>query len=197
MHLGEVIMLDSTPAGVAFPGHRAPAVGFEAPFEMLSACHERVERMLDLLSKLRKHLAQNGWDAQAASAAEDVMRYFDLAAPQHHLDEEIHVFPAVLALNNGRLDLLVYRLKQEHLEMEKLWVGVRSALDSVVHADAQSWTGFSDAMNVDMELFFAVYKDHINDEEIYVYPAAAKVLNPEQLEGMSHDMVRRRSHSST
>lgn len=86
---------------------------------------------------------------------------------------------------------------QEHLEMEKLWVGVRSALDSVVHADAQSWTGFSDAMNVDMELFFAVYKDHINDEEIYVYPAAAKVLNPEQLEGMSHDMVRRRSHSST
>ena len=28
----------------AFPGFDAPAAGFEAPLEMLSACHGRVER---------------------------------------------------------------------------------------------------------------------------------------------------------
>ena len=190
-------MADSPPVGIGFPGHRAPAVGFEAPFEMLSACHERVERMLDLLSKLRAHLTEKGWDAQAATAAADVMRYFDLAAPQHHLDEEIHVFPAVLALNNGRLDLLVYRLKQEHLEMERLWAGVRKALESVTQSDAQSWTGFSDADKADMDSFFEAYKDHINDEEIYIYPAASNALSSEQLQGMSHDMMRRRGHGGT
>lgn len=188
-------MADSVSVGLDFPGHRGPAVGFEAPFEMLFACHERVERMLELLSKLRKHLVENGWDAHAASAAADVMRYFDLAAPQHHLDEEIHVFPAVLALKNDRLDRLVYRLKQEHLEMEKLWGGVRMALDCVTHANAQNWTCFSDQDNANMDLFFTAYKDHINDEESYIYPAAAKVMNPEQMAGMSHDMMRRRSNS--
>jgi len=33
-----------------------PAVGFEQPFEMLAACHERVNRMLALLERLREHL---------------------------------------------------------------------------------------------------------------------------------------------
>ena len=35
---------------ITLPGHRAPGAGFEAPFEMLDACHERVHRMLALLS---------------------------------------------------------------------------------------------------------------------------------------------------
>ncbi len=78
-------------------GHRAPGAGYEAPFEMLDACHERVERMLRLLHKLRAHLQASGWDAQAAEAARDVLRYFNEAAPRHHEDEERHVFPAVLA----------------------------------------------------------------------------------------------------
>ena len=187
-------MSNSSPVGMVFPGHSAPAVGFEAPFEMLSACHERVERMLELLGRLRKYLTDHAWDELAASAASDVMRYFDLAAPQHHLDEEIHVFPAALALKNPQLDLLVYRLKQEHLQMEKLWVSVRQALDSVVLGNAQDWLGFSDEDNVHMDSFFAAYKDHINDEEIYIYPAASNALNDEQLLGMSHDMMRRRGH---
>lgn len=188
-------MTDSSRVGVGFPGHRAPGVGFEAPFEMLSACHERVERMLALLVKLRQHLTENGWDTQAAAAASDVMRYFDLAAPQHHLDEEIHVFPAVLALNNRQLDLLVYRLKQEHVEMEALWVGVRQTLDSVAQAHGANWPGFSAVDNVQMDAFLAAYKDHINDEEIYVYPAASHALSDEQLQVMSHDMMRRRGHT--
>ena len=82
---------------LTLPGHRAPGAGYEAPFEMLDACHERVERMLRLLHKLRAHLQASGWDAQAAEAARDVLRYFNEAAPRHHEDEERHVFPTVLA----------------------------------------------------------------------------------------------------
>jgi hemerythrin-like domain-containing protein len=179
-------------AGVGLPGMRSPGVGFEAPFEMLLACHERVERMLDLLTRLRGHLIQIGCDVQASTAAADVMRYFDLAAPQHHLDEEFHVFPAALALQDGRLDLLVYRLKQDHLEMEKSWAQVSKALARVAHSDCKVWKAFSDAENTDMDGFVAIYKDHIQDEEGLVYPAAKRALDSEQLQVMSRDMVRRR-----
>ncbi|WP_332258693.1 hemerythrin domain-containing protein [Polaromonas glacialis] len=82
---------------VLMPGHRAPAAGFEAPFEMLATCHDRVERMLALQKKLQQHLLDKGCDAPARQAARDVMRYFDLAAPLRHQDEELHVFPPLLA----------------------------------------------------------------------------------------------------
>ena len=55
--------------GPAVPGHASPDAGFEAPFELLTACHERVQRMLRLLDRLQQHLAERGWDAQGADAA--------------------------------------------------------------------------------------------------------------------------------
>lgn len=185
-------MSRSSAVGVDFPGLRSPGVGFEAPFEMLAACHERVERMLDLLTRLRAHVSQQGCDEQARSAAADVLRYFDLAAPQHHLDEERHVFPAVLALQQEPLDRLVARLQHEHRQMETLWATVRGALAQVTQADAPSWTPWSAADNAAMDAFVAIYQDHIRDEENCVYPAAQQALALPLLQAMSLDMARRR-----
>src|SRR5688572_25382640 len=64
--------------------HTGPSVGFDQPFEMLAACHARMDRSLDLLGRLGRHLHDQGCDAQARSAATDVLRYFDIAAPLHH-----------------------------------------------------------------------------------------------------------------
>ena len=118
---------------LTLPGHRAPGAGYEAPFEMLDACHERVERMLSLLQRLRTHLTTSGWDVQAAEAARDVLRYFNEAAPRHHEDEERHVFPAVLAAPDApipartgtgdgtSLHAVVRRLLQDHADMHTRW----------------------------------------------------------------------------
>ena len=91
----------------------SPAAGFEQPFEMLVACHERVHRMLALLGRLREHLHGHGPDTQAQQAARDVMRYFDQAAPLHHQDEELHVFPPLLAYCSMRLPSGLKRMTPE------------------------------------------------------------------------------------
>ena len=57
---------------IALPGFDSPGVGFEQPFEMLQACHERVQRSLDLLGRLEEHIDRKGHDAQSRSAATDV-----------------------------------------------------------------------------------------------------------------------------
>ena len=178
--------------GVSLPGLRSPGVGFEAPFEMLEACHERVQRMLDLLNRLRKHVAKNGCDAQAVDAAADVMRYFDLAAPLHHQDEELHIFPAAMAVCNDHLDLLILRLRQEHLRMENLWGEVRQALARVAQGDANTKSPFSQAELADMDAFISIYKDHIRSEEGLVFPEARRALKPEQMSVISREMIRRR-----
>ena len=55
---------------------------YEQPFELLQACHERVERSLQLLVRLCQHLKVQGLDGNARDAARDVLRYFDIG-PDH------------------------------------------------------------------------------------------------------------------
>jgi len=177
---------------ITLPGHRAPAAGFEAPFEMLGACHERVERMLALLSRLQHHVLVRGWDESVASAARDVMRYFDQAAPLHHEDEELHVFPPLLAGGDAVLRQVVQRLQQDHRDMEAAWVAARAALASVTQAPPACWAHFSAPEEATLMGFTRLYDRHLRDEDGLVYPAAKAGLSPEALQAMSADMMRRR-----
>ena len=101
------------------PGFQSPAVGFEAPFEMLEACHERVQRMLGLLARLQARLETVDCEEQAKQAAIHVMRYFDHAAPQHHQDEELYVFPPLLKAPDAAMHGLVQKLQQQRRAMEE------------------------------------------------------------------------------
>lgn len=168
----------------------APAAsGFEEPFEMLQACHERVQRMLRLLERLRAHVASQGADEQARQAARDVMRYFDIAAPQHHLDEERHVFPPLLAAGDAGLAAVVRRLQQDHVLMEGGWARARAVLSAL--SEGRLATLDADATQA-LAGFAALYADHIVAEEGLVYPAARERLQQAQLQAMSQDMMERR-----
>jgi len=176
---------------ISLPGHSAPGVGFEAPFEMLDACHERVERMLRLLGKLREHTVAHGADEQARQAARDVMRYFDQAGPNHHEDEERHVFPPLLAQRDPAVVAVVIRLKQDHREMAVMWARVRAALSALVEA-GDDWAGFSAEDGQRFDAYDALYRRHLLDENGVVYPAARVVIRDEALQAMGAEMMVRR-----
>ncbi len=169
-------------------GMLSPGAGFEQPFEMLAACHERVERMLTLLDKLQQYLPSHGADDQARQAARDVMRYFDLAAPLHHQDEEIHVFPPLLAGPDEAMAKLVQRLQQDHRQMEVDWAGARIVLQAV--ADGLNALDVRQALA--LQKYAALYQRHLHDENNVAYPAATAVLSSAALHTMSEDMMGRR-----
>lgn len=167
----------------------APAAGFEQPFEMLQACHQRVNRMLALLARLREHLPAHGADVQAQQAARDVMRYFDQAAPEHHRDEELHVFPALLAQGDPATVAVVTRLQQDHLQMESRWADARQLLAAIAAAELNSLGPEQDCA---LDAFAGLYGGHIDAEEQIAYPAAAVLLEGAPLAAMSRDMMARR-----
>jgi hemerythrin-like domain-containing protein len=167
----------------------SPAAGFEQPFEMLEACHERVHRMLALLARLREHLHTRGPDTQAQQAARDVMRYFDQAAPQHHLDEELHVFPPLLARGDPQVVPVVQRLQQDHLQMEARWQAAREVLVLIAEAQVQHLSADDEAR---LDAFAGGYDDHIRAEEEIAYPAAQAVLDEPARAAMGKDMMHRR-----
>ncbi len=165
--------------------HAGPAAGFDEPFEMLDACHERVLRMLMLLERLALHLPAHGADEQARQAARDVMRYFDLAAPHHHEDEERHVLP--LLRTQGRSDL-ADRVLSEHRVMHAAWAGVRKSLQQI--ADAR-WAA-ADRDAPDWRDFCSLYRAHIDIEEREVYPLARAATDVPGLQAMAVEMAHRR-----
>lgn len=165
----------------------APAAGFEAPFEMLAACHERVERMLKLIERLAAHLPEHGCDAQAQDAARDVMRYFDVAAPAHHEDEERHVLPALRASGD---EAFAAQLEQEHRAMARRWFEVRRALAEVC---AGQWSVASAAVDfATWRAFAALYRAHAAAEDSVAFPVAQRTLDADQQQAMGREMAGRR-----
>jgi len=171
----------------------SPAAGFEQPFEMMEACHERVQRTLGLLDRLRAHVARHGADEQARQAARDVMRYFDKAAPQHHLDEELHVFPPLVARGDPSMLVLVARLQQDHLQMDARWRMVHAILEQLERAEIQA---IPPAGEAEIDAFARLYGDHIDAEEQLAYPAAAALLDDGARDAMGTEMRRRRGAGS-
>jgi len=177
-----------TTASIPMPGHRAPpAAGFDEPFAMLHACHERVERSLALLERLRLHVARHGADAQARDAARDVRRYFELAAPLHHEDEERHVLPVLRAQGDAAL---ADRLLAEHAAMAAAWSAVRPALVAVEQGDAD--LALQPATALACARFAGLYAAHIALEEGSAFGTAEAALDAEAQAAMGREMAARR-----
>lgn len=179
----------SAPVARPLPGFTAPAVGFEQPFAMLEACHERVQRTLALLERLRAHVRDQGADENARQAARDVLRYFDMAAPLHHEDEELHVFPLLLAHGAPEVTRAVRKLQQDHRDMAGSWAAARTPLQALAGGES---TAFSAEDEAALAGFATRYADHIATEEGLVYPAALGMLSAEALRVMGDEMAARR-----
>jgi len=165
-------------------------VGFEQPFEMLQACHERVQRSLDLLQRLVAHIDAQGHDAASRSAAADVLRYFDLAAPLHHEDEELHVFPLLADSADAGLRAAVARLRDEHARMGALWERLRGVL--LAWRDDPAAPPVDAASRALAEAFIGCYESHIATEEQCIYPAARRLFDAEGLARIGAEMQGRR-----
>ena len=177
-------------AKIGFPGFDTPAAGFEAPLEMLSACHGRVERQCETLLRLAPHLAASGPDPAAREAAQNVMRYFDTSARHHHADEEEDLFPALLQCaprdELAAVSGLIAALLAQHRALEQAWSGLRLILDEVRRGNPGTLAEDEVGRLVNL------YREHIAREESELLPLAARVLDSAQLDEIGRAMRVRR-----
>ncbi len=163
------------------PSPLQPGSSYAQPFELLAACHERVERSLTLLERLLAHLQQGGDDAMARAAAADIRRYFGQAAPLHHQDEELHVFPALDG--DAALAAVCRQLRTEHREMEAQWAlldPALAALDDLPRLQTLA------------RPFIALQRQHLRREDSEVFAAAHGRLSAAGCAAMGREMAARR-----
>ena len=174
----------------AVPGFPALTASTEAPLEMLSACHTRIERQCATLRRLVPHLAAHGADAEARTAAANVMRYFDSSAKHHHDDEEQDLFPALLESMAGSdavcLRELTEALKADHRALDADWWRVRAALTQIAAGTS------SHLSSNEVEALVSRYERHIEREEKELLPMAARLLGDDDLARIGAAMRGRR-----
>ncbi len=171
-------------ANELFPDAVAPS--FDDPLGMLTACHGRIERQLATLGRLQRHLPQHGCDADARAAARAILRYFDLAAPNHHADEEQSVFPRLLAASPSARALLD-ALECDHAALAEGWVRLRPLLASIA-AGQRANLSPKDVAGVRR-----AYDAHIAREESELIPLAAATFDAQTLAAIGREMAARRN----
>ena len=162
----------------------APAPGFDAPLDMLRACHERILRQCTTLERLAAHLRTAGLDADARRAAAEVHRYFTTAGQHHHDDEEQDLFPLLRA--DPALAALIAELESEHRRMTELWDRLEPLL-----AAPDTIRDLDDFAEQVVE-FNVLYAGHIARENRELLPRAAVLLPAAVLAVVGARMAARR-----
>lgn len=164
--------------------------GLETPLEMLEACHERLQAQLATLARLAAWLPGHGADRQAQQAAANVMRYFDLAAVNHHLDEENDLLPVlrerVDAARRDELGRLIEWILADHQDMFVAWAAMRAKLEPISRGEV------ADLSAAEVRGFAERYRRHIEREEGELLPFARELLTSQDLTAMSATMTARR-----
>ena len=120
--------------------------------------------------------------------------FFNGEARQHHLDEEKHIFPPLLASQNAEIVQATEHLIQDHGWLEENWIQIAPSLEAATHGNL--WFDPAELRHA-LEVFEALYLDHILLEESIAYPEAKKRLQGLDTLGMGREMAKRRVLRST
>lgn len=171
----------------------SPAAGFDQPFEMLGACHERVRRTLALMQRLVAHVQAHGVDANARSAAGDVWRYFEVAGPAHHEDEERHVIPLLLASGDAALMAAARQMRGDHERMDAVWATLSMRLRLLRDGpDGPLPAAVLARLDEEVRQFVALHDTHVPLEDAIAFPAARARTTATAQAAMGVEMATRR-----
>lgn len=171
-----------------------PDHGFDEPLGLLSDCHRRIERFLHVLGEITRQVAGAPLGDGQRAQLESALAYFATAAPRHTADEEQSLFPRLKASDDATAAAVlevVEKLERDH--------GVADdhhrAVDGIIRQWLSSGRLGPDAVSelgTRLAALEAIYQSHIAVEDRELFPIAARVLSPGQLQEIGREMAARR-----
>jgi hemerythrin-like domain-containing protein len=169
---------------------------FDEPLGLLADCHRRIEHFLDVLLRIEQAAAGRSLTPDEWPQVEGALRYFETAGPRHTADEEDSLFPRLRASRDAdavRALAVIAQLEREHAmadsHHEMINILCRRWLnhDELSPEDAQE---LRDRLG-DLQ---SIYREHIAIEDRQLFPVAARLLSPAQLQEIGREMAGRRQN---
>lgn len=171
-----------------------PSPDFSDPLGLLSDCHRRIERFLDVLIAITEQARGQALSPAQREALANALRYFREAAPKHTSDEDDSLFPRLRALGDARLAAALEPLQvleSDHraatLDHEEVDALCRRWL-----AEGHLSPGATRELAGRLQELHALYRHHIGLEDTRIFPLARAVLPPEQIAEIGYEMAQRR-----
>ncbi len=161
-------------------------------FDFLDGTHRDIQTHLGLLREVVAAVEDSGLKPDTREKARVVLTFFNGEARQHHLDEEQHVFPALLASQNPELEAATRRLIQDHGWLEENWLHIEPSIAAA--SEGNQWFDPMELAHA-LDVFEALYADHLLLEESLAYPEARQRLAAWDQAGIGREMAQRRHRS--
>lgn len=176
-----------------------PDHGFDEPLGLLSDCHRRIERFLEVLMHVCVARAGEEPRADERAALERATEYFRAAAPRHTQDEEESLFPRLRAARDSQIEdalAQIQRLEADHEAASRKHEEVERLVKRWLDAGRLGRSELADLTRALGELQ-RLYSAHITIEDRQIFPLAAKVLSSEQIRALGVEMAQRRGLPSS
>lgn len=170
------------------PKQKSHGASFEDPLGLLTSCHDKIIHFSSTLYKLSTLLRQDGWSEELSTTAKNIRRYFNIAGPEHHLDEEQHLFPAIIAYDlkseHQEIITLINQMIKDHVESDALWEKIDLLL-------SQQSNDFKQLEKLS-EQFEKSMHEHAELENSIIFPFAKTHISEKEFKKMGKAIAERR-----
>ena len=170
---------------------------FDDPLGLLTDCHRRLEYFLDQLIRITRLTSGRSLGPEEWRQLHRALHYFETSEPWHTADEEQSLFPRLRASQEPGAARAIQLLEQ--LEGEHAMVNAHHRMIGVF---CRRWLDHGFLTEIDTRNLLdrltdlqSIYREHIAIEDRELFPAAAWLLSPRQLEEIGREMAARRSVS--
>jgi hemerythrin-like domain-containing protein len=174
------------------PLRRGPAAEPRDLRSHLLACHQRIRQF--------SHAARRLGDpsispSAAAEACRAVHRYFTVALPLHHEDEDRSLLPRLVAAGpSSDVSRALEAMRVEHAAIDRV-LGEAVALWEAILADEAVWIAERSRVARAGARLEELFDAHLLLEETFVFPALDALLTPEDKEAIVSEIRARRAHA--
>jgi hemerythrin-like domain-containing protein len=176
---------------------QGPENGYQNPLGLLSDCHRRIERFLDIILAIAEQANGKDLEEDQRTALELALRYFREAAPKHVLDEEESLFPRLRAKQSPtghRALALLDKLNADHRKTDRGHKGIEE-LSRVWLKEGCLPPDDATLLARLLQSLRETYRQHIAVEDAEVFPLASRLLDGAELQTIGQEMAARRGLS--
>lgn len=181
----------------------SPAAGVDAgvaiddPLKHLVACHDRIEERLQILERVIPHLRSESEAKrqEAREALDTALKFLDLMGRLHTEDEEVSVFPRILACGGDDTPLLkelTTMLEGQHRDKEAVLEKLKAQVAAFPVAPAPPSPEDASRFEGLVGHLTGLYRPHIMIENERLIPLSADHLKPDDAELIRQEMRARR-----